>query len=50
MPKEKDEEEIVESQKLSARDKKEIQEGACVNCAAASIVLTLVIYILMIVM
>ncbi|MFW9803418.1 MAG: hypothetical protein ACFFFC_12235 [Candidatus Thorarchaeota archaeon] len=24
--------EIVDSQKLSKRDKQEIQEGACVNC------------------
>ncbi len=26
-------EEIADSQKLSKRDKKELQDGACVNCA-----------------
>ncbi|MHA2379855.1 MAG: hypothetical protein ACXADS_11315 [Candidatus Thorarchaeota archaeon] len=26
-------EEVVDSQKLSKRDKKELQDGACVNCA-----------------
>lgn len=26
-------EEIVDSQKLSKRDKKELQDGACVSCA-----------------
>jgi hypothetical protein len=35
-PKKKDE--VVESDKLSPRDKKEIQEGACVNCAVATVV------------
>jgi len=30
---EKENEEIVDSQKLSNRDKKEIKEGLCVNCA-----------------
>ncbi len=30
---EKENEEIVDSQKLSDRDKKEIKEGLCVNCA-----------------
>ena len=30
---EKENEEIVDSQKLSKRDKKEIKEGLCVNCA-----------------
>ncbi|MFW9909758.1 MAG: hypothetical protein ACFFEF_14395 [Candidatus Thorarchaeota archaeon] len=34
----KDEEkELAESQKLSKRDKKEIQDGACVNCALITI-------------
>ncbi|MCF2138229.1 MAG: hypothetical protein K9W43_13440 [Candidatus Thorarchaeota archaeon] len=50
MSKEKEKtDETVESQKLSARDKREIQEGACVNCAVASfvlIVLTLVAMLL----
>jgi hypothetical protein len=33
-------EEVAESQKLSPRDKKEIQEGLCVNCALVSILFT----------
>jgi len=32
MPKENDEE-VVESDKLTDKDKQELQEGACVNCA-----------------
>jgi len=32
------EKEVAESKKLSERDKKEIQDGACVNCALISIV------------
>lgn len=28
-----DKEELVDSQKLSKRDKKELQDGACVSCA-----------------
>lgn len=36
---EEDKEDIVESQKLSKRDKREIEEGACVNCAVAMFVL-----------
>ncbi len=30
---EKENDEIVDSQKLSNRDKKELKEGLCVNCA-----------------
>jgi hypothetical protein len=30
---EKENDEIVDSQKLSSRDKKELKEGLCVNCA-----------------
>jgi hypothetical protein len=30
---EKEDDEIVDSQKLSSRDKKELKEGLCVNCA-----------------
>ena len=37
MPEEENDD-VTESQKLSPRDKKEIQEGACVNCALISIV------------
>ncbi|MDH4214086.1 MAG: hypothetical protein OEV85_09215 [Candidatus Thorarchaeota archaeon] len=32
---------VQESQKLSKRDKREIEEGACVNCAIASIIVTI---------
>lgn len=42
------EEEVSESQKLSARDKKEIQEGACVNCALVSILFMLITITIMI--
>jgi hypothetical protein len=38
---EDDESEIQESQKLSKRDRREIEEGACVNCAIAAIIVTL---------
>ncbi len=33
-----DEKEVVDSKKLSERDKKQIQEGACVNCALISFI------------
>jgi hypothetical protein len=36
---EEEKDDVVESQKLSKRDKQEIQEGACVNCAVATFVL-----------
>ncbi|MFW9956545.1 MAG: hypothetical protein ACFFCT_00620 [Candidatus Odinarchaeota archaeon] len=32
---------VQESQKLSKRDKREIEEGACVNCAIAGIIVTI---------
>jgi hypothetical protein len=35
------EEDIAESQKLSKRDKKEIEEGLCVNCALLSFIITI---------
>jgi hypothetical protein len=38
---EDDKEEIQESQKLSKRDRREIEEGACVNCAIAAIIVTI---------
>jgi hypothetical protein len=41
------EDEVVESQKLSDRDKKEIQDGACVNCALVSIIFTIIMTIAM---
>ncbi|MFX0107819.1 MAG: hypothetical protein ACFE7R_06030 [Candidatus Hodarchaeota archaeon] len=31
--KDNENDEVVDSQKLSKRDKQELQEGACVNCA-----------------
>ncbi|MFW9793659.1 MAG: hypothetical protein ACFFEE_05125 [Candidatus Thorarchaeota archaeon] len=37
-------EEVTESQKLSKRDKQEIQEGLCVNCALLSFVITLLMF------
>lgn len=38
---EKDNEELVESDKLTNKDKQEIQEGACVSCAVLVFLLTL---------
>lgn len=32
-------EEVVESKKLTKKDKQEIQEGACVNCMIAALIL-----------
>ena len=37
---EEEKDEIVESQKLSARDKKEISQGACVNCGIVMVIVT----------
>lgn len=42
--KEKDNDEIVESQ-ISKRDKKELERGACVNCAVASFIITILMTI-----
>jgi hypothetical protein len=39
------EEEVAESQKLSSRDKKEIKEGLCVNCAFLSFVVTILMIV-----
>ena len=36
----KDKDEVVESQ-ISKRDKREMERGACVNCAIASFVITI---------
>ena len=41
-------EEIAESQKLSDRDKKEIKEGLCVNCAVLSFVFTILMMVAMV--
>ncbi len=43
-----DKEEVTDSQKLSPRDKKEIQEGACVNCALVSIIFMIASFFIMI--
>jgi hypothetical protein len=45
---EKNDEEVAESQKLSPRDKKEIQEGLCVNCALVSILFTILLMVTMV--
>jgi len=37
-------EEVVESQ-LSKRDKREMERGACVNCAIASFVITILMMV-----
>jgi hypothetical protein len=42
---EDEKEDVVESQKLSKRDKKEIEEGACVNCAVAMFVLMFLVIV-----
>ncbi|MHA1929240.1 MAG: hypothetical protein ACTSV2_11760 [Candidatus Thorarchaeota archaeon] len=41
MTDEQKEDEIVESE-ISARDKKQIQDGACVNCALLSFIFTVI--------
>ncbi len=38
-------EEMVESQKLTKKDKQEIQEGLCVNCALLSFVITILMIV-----
>jgi len=45
---EDDKDEVQESQKLSKRDKKEIEEGICVNCAIASIIVTILMIFAMV--
>jgi len=42
MPRKK-KDEMSESQKLTPRDKKEIEEGACVNCAVATFLFVVVV-------
>ena len=41
---EKDQDEVVESQ-ISKRDKREMERGACVNCAIASFVITILMMV-----
>jgi hypothetical protein len=48
LAKKKEDEEVAESQKLSDRDKKEIQEGLCVNCALVSILFTILLMVTMV--
>ncbi|MHA3962173.1 MAG: hypothetical protein AM325_001430 [Candidatus Thorarchaeota archaeon SMTZ1-45] len=48
MTNENKEEEVAESQKLSKRDKKEIEEGLCVNCALVSILFTILMFVTMV--
>ena len=43
-----DNDDIVESQKLTQKDKKEIQEGACVNCALVSFIFIVISALIMI--
>ncbi|MGY5878849.1 MAG: hypothetical protein RTV31_01305 [Candidatus Thorarchaeota archaeon] len=42
--KDKDNDEVVESQ-ISKRDKREMERGACVNCAIASFVITILMMV-----
>ena len=48
MTDDKKDEEVAESQKLSPRDKKEIKEGLCVNCALVSILFTILLMVSMV--
>ena len=41
---EKDQDEVVESQ-ISKRDRREMERGACVNCAVASFVITILMMV-----
>ncbi|MFQ5832843.1 MAG: hypothetical protein ACE5H4_09090 [Candidatus Thorarchaeota archaeon] len=43
-----EEEEVAESQKLSKRDKKELQDGACVNCAVFLLIFMFALFAVMI--
>ena len=45
--KENDKDEIQESQ-ISKRDKREMERGACVNCAIASFVITILMMVAMV--
>ena len=37
-----DKDEVVESQKMSKKDKQELQEGACVNCVVFGVIFMIV--------
>ena len=45
---EEEKEDISESQKLNARDKKELQDGACVNCALLSFIFIIISIMVMV--
>jgi hypothetical protein len=45
---EDDNNEIQESQKMSKSDRREIEEGACVNCAIAGIIVTILMIFAMV--
>ena len=45
---EEEKEQVSESQKLSARDKKELQDGACVNCALLSFIFMIITIMVMV--
>ena len=46
---EDDKSEIQESQKMSKRDRREIEEGACVNCAIAGVIVTVLLMFAMVI-
>ena len=46
---EDDKDEIQESQKMSKRDRREIEEGACVNCAIAGVIVTVLLMFAMVI-
>ncbi|MHA2386874.1 MAG: hypothetical protein ACXAEE_11755 [Candidatus Thorarchaeota archaeon] len=43
-----DKEEVADSQKMSKRDKKELQEGACVNCVVFGVIFMVISLLTMI--
>jgi len=45
---ENEDKEVTESQKLSKRDKKNIQDGACVNCALVTFLFMVVMMVAMV--
>lgn len=46
---EDDKGEIQESQKMSKNDRREIEEGACVNCAIAGFIVTILLMFAMVI-
>jgi hypothetical protein len=37
-----DKDEVIESQKMSKKDKQELQEGACVNCVVFGVIFMII--------